>query len=313
MNYKRPLVSVIVPVFNRFKVTGDAVASVLFQTFADFELILIDDGSTAAMDALTSRFSQDPRFRYIRIEHSGKPGLVRNRGVNFARGEYLAFLDSDDIWLPQKLEQQVEALRRVNEGRENGKRVPLVHTREFWLRGEKIVSQKKQRHARRGNVFPDALEKCTIGPSTTLMEKQVFKELGGFREDLEIAEDYEFWLRLTSLYTVEYLEEPLIVKRAGHGPQLSEKYDQIEIFRLDALRGLVENRWFARNADVQSSEDAAQQSGNGQERTSTGMQALAEQEYVRKCRIYAEGCRKRGRNELAAQYEQQAQYYGITG
>jgi glycosyltransferase involved in cell wall biosynthesis len=288
-----------VPVFNRFKVTADAVASVLFQTFSDLELILVDDGSTAAMDSLTDRFSQDPRFRYIRIEHSGKPGHVRNKGAEFARGEYLAFLDSDDIWLPQKLQRQVEVLRRVNEGTHDGRRVPLVHTREFWLRGEKLVSQKKQRHARRGNVFGDALQKCTIGPSTTLMEKRVFEELGGFRSDLEIAEDYEFWLRLTALYPVEYIEEPLIVKRAGHGPQLSQKYEQIEIFRLDALRGLVEDRWFARNADSEAAE-------------SPDTQNRAEEEYARKCRIYAEGCRKRGRAEMATEYEQEASYYGTS-
>jgi glycosyltransferase involved in cell wall biosynthesis len=301
MKRKDPLVSVIVPVFNRSRVTGDAVASVLFQTFTDLEIILVDDGSTAAMDSMTSRFSQDPRFRYLRIEHSGKPGFVRNKGVGFARGSYIAFLDSDDIWLPQKLEHQVDALGRANNGRSAEQHIPLIHTREFWLRGEKIVSQKKQRYARRGRIFRDALEKCIIGPSTTLMEKQVFKELGGFRDDLEIAEDYEFWLRLTSRYPVEYIEEPLIVKRAGHGPQLSQKYDQIEIFRLDALRSLVEERWFARNA------------APGTDRTTVEMQELAEGEYARKCRIYAEGCRKRGRSKDATEYEEEARYYGAAG
>ncbi len=328
MSKKHPLISVIVPVFNRSRVTGDAVSSALFQTFTDLEVILVDDGSTAAMDSLTSRFSQDPRFRYIRIEHSGKPGNVRNKGAGFARGEYLAFLDSDDIWLPKKLELQMAALRKANEGLPEDQRVPLVHTREFWLRGEKLVSQKKQRHARRGNVFPDALKKCTIGPSTTLMEKRVFNELGGFRPDLEIAEDYEFWLRFTSIYPVEYVEQPLIVKRAGHGPQLSEKYEQIEIFRLDALRGLVEDRWFARHADAETAKtetaktataktEAAETEASKTEAAETAseeakLQRLAEEEYARKCRLYAEGCRKRGRGEIATEYEQEAQLYGVA-
>jgi len=118
------------------------------------------------------------------------------------------------------------------------------------------------------------------------MEKSLYSELGGFDEDLEIAEDYELWLRLCNSNSVGYIDEPMITKRAGHGDQLSEKYGQIEIFRIRGLQNLVEQKYF-------SSEN----------------QKLAEQELARKCRIYAAGCRKRNKHEEAVIYESIAARY----
>ncbi len=294
----KPTVSVVVPVYNRPGLVTQAVRSVLFQTYVDLEVIVIDDGSHTFFEELVERFSPDPRFRYIRVEHSGMPGKVRNRGVQQARGEYLAFLDSDDIWFPQKLALQMEIFKGLEEkGVED--EVPLVHCREVWLRGGKIVSQKKQRQRRNGDVFTDALEKCTIGPSTAVVKTKVFRKLGGFREDLEVAEDYELWLRLTSRYKVEYLDRPLVVKRAGHEGQLSEKYGQIEIFRIDALRQLVEKRWFFKQFV----------GGEQEERMGSDLQQRAEREYSRKCRIYAEGSRKRGKIVEAKWYDEVADLY----
>jgi hypothetical protein len=132
-------------------------------------------------------------------------------------------------------------------------------------------------------IFDDALKKCIVGPSTVLMEASLFREAGGFREDLEIAEDYELWLRITSRYPVAYLDDPLTVKRAGHGDQLSERYGSIEYFRIQGLKGLIESGRL------------------------TGEQAI--EELIRKCRIYAAGCRKRGRYEEASSYEVLADQY----
>jgi glycosyltransferase involved in cell wall biosynthesis len=296
----KPTVSVIIPVYNRPALVTQAVRSVLFQSYRDLEVIVVDDGSRTFFEEMVERFSPDPRFRYIRVEHSGMPGKVRNRGVRQARGEHLAFLDSDDIWFPEKLQLQMELFRRLEEeGREE--EVPLVHCREVWLREGKVVSQKSRYHRRSGDVFDDALQKCTIGPSTVVMKTKIFRALKGFRDDLEIAEDYEFWLRLTSRHEVGYIDRPLVVKRAGHEGQLSEKYGQIEIFRLDALRSLVEKRWFAKQFI----------GGEEEERRGSNLQRRAEREFSRKCRIYAAGSRKRGKTAEARWYEELADSYAV--
>ena len=226
-----PRVSVIIPAYNRYSLLIEAIESVRAQTFTDYELLIVDDGSTDETPALANELD----IHYMSPTRTGMPGASRNRGAEAARGEYLGFLDSDDLWLPEKLEKQVAVLDSHAE-------IPLVHTRELWKRGEKTVSQKGQNHRREGDVFRDALWKCTIGPSTVLMRKGVFMELGGFDETLEVAEDYEFWLRLTSRYPVFYIDEALTVKRAGGWDQLSEKYGQIEEFRIEALFRLLENR-----------------------------------------------------------------------
>jgi len=219
------------------------------------------------------------------------PGAVRNRGGEAARGAYLAFLDSDDLWSPKKLEKQLVLMEtcRMHSGRMNTCR--FSHTGERWLRrGEdgtvREISQAGQKHRSRGDIFDDALKKCIIGPSTVMMERALFEELGGFREDLEIAEDYEFWLRATAAEEICYLDEPLTIKQAGHGDQLSEKYGHIEYFRLIGLKALVDSNWFPHHR-----------------------RTAACRELARKCRIYAAGCRKRGRGEEALQYEEWGDRY----
>jgi len=302
---KLPRISVIIPVYNRPRLAVEAVRSVLLQSYPQLECLLVDDGSTEPPEEAIRLFSVDPRFRYLRSTHSGMPGAVRNRGVAEACYDLLAFLDSDDIWLPQKLELQAAKLMERSERRERRwEGAALVHSKEIWLRGEKIVSQKRHRHKREGYVFADALKKCMIGPSTVLMRRDVFEQLGGFREDLEIAEDYELWLRLSALYPVEYVEEPLIVKRAGHGGQLSEKYGHIELFRLKGLEDLVTGSWF----------DCHEALGSEGEHCPEGLtaghsQKKAAAELSKKCAIYAAGCRSRGRIEEAESYEAKAARY----
>lgn len=298
-----PRISVIIPTFNRLPLLQDSAASVLEQTYRNFELIIADDGSTDGTDRYCGELeartgmqagennphpspAPSPLVRYLHLEHTGMPGAVRNRGAEAARGEYLAFLDSDDLWSTKKLEKQVELMGkcRIYECR-------FSHTRERWLRrvedGEfREISQKGRKHRRSGDIFDDALKKCIIGPSTVMMERALFEELGGFREDVEIAEDYEFWLRVTALEEVGYLDEPLTIKRAGYGDQLSEKYGHIEYFRLTGLKALVDSGWFTDKRRTASC-----------------------RELVRKCRIYAAGCRKRGREEEAVLYERWAEQY----
>ena len=267
----QPLVSVVIPTYNRAALLREAIASVLRQCYAPLELIVVDDGST---DATVACLRPLRELRIVRQDHTGMPGQARNAGARVARGEYLAFLDSDDLWLPHKLAVQVAAAVAAGDA--------INHTRERWLRGARVVSQRGQHHRRSGDLFADSLRKCIIGPSTVLLRRAAFEEAGGFREDLEIAEDYELWLRLTARHRVGYVDRESVIKRAGHGDQLSERYGHIELFRLRALRDLLERR--------------------DRQHFTPGQRAAAEAELARKARIYAAGCRKRGRAAEADRY-----------
>ncbi len=274
------MVSVIIPTYNRFPLLCEAIESVYSQTYTAYEIVVIDDGSTDETPQVPSLY---PEIKYFRIGHTGYPGLVRNHGVARAFGTYIAFLDSDDIWVPEKLGKQIQLC-------ESDAETVLVHTRETWKRCDRIISQRKLKHNREGDVFVDALRKCMIGPSTVMMKKSLFESLGGFREYLEIAEDYELWLRVTACHRVSYIDEPLIIKRAGHGNQLSEKYGQIEIFRIRALQELVDSSWFLNHATHEH-------------------HRLARQELSRKYMIYASGAEKRGKEAEAEESLRMSRLY----
>ncbi len=255
----------------------EAVKSVLNQTLLPKEVIVVDDGSTEPIGEVLELLNS-PIVRCITQNHTGMPGQARNVGVDEASGEWVAFLDSDDLWYSNKLQRIADCIE-IDDS-------PLVHSRECWMREGVQVSQRKQRHQRRGNIFQDCLKKCIIGPSTVVMKRTTYIELGGFREDLEIAEDYEFWLRYCNLYPVGYVEEPLIEKRAGSWDQLSTKYDEIEIFRIQGLRDLVDQGVLSSNH-----------------------QLLAREELARKCDLYSIGAVKRGLFAKAKEFSDLAKTY----
>jgi glycosyltransferase involved in cell wall biosynthesis len=270
-----PLVSAIIPTYNRHPLLLEALTSIKEQSYPTIECIVVDDGSTDA----TPEISDFQDVRYIRIEHTGLPGQVRNRGAQEASGSILAFLDSDDLWMPDKIEKQVRFLSDHPE-------IPICHTREIWKRGERIISQAGQRHKRSGNIFKDCLKKCIVGPSTTVLTKSLFTDIGMFNPTLEIAEDYELWLRISARYQFGYIDEPLVIKRGGHTDQLSAKYGQIEIFRIKALSENIDQKVF-----------------------NPAQLDLARMELERKCRIYAGGCIKRGKPSEAARYLALAEHH----
>lgn len=270
---EKPLISVIIPCYNRTSLLKEAVISVFKQSFTSFELIIVDDCSEENIEKAIAELQDEtvflPPLRFISLKkHSGMPGYVRNRGVEVANGEFVAFLDSDDLWENDKLEKQIAVLLE--------RKGSFCHTREKWVRQGKIISQSSQKHKREGDIFEDALWKCIIGPSTVMMKKLLFEKYGGFWEDIEVAEDYELWLRITSENSVLYIDEPLTIKRAGDWEQLSEKYGQIEIFRIKAIKNLLEKRFFSSMAEKET---------------------LAKDIFAKKCAIYATGCRKRGKCE----------------
>ncbi len=288
-----PEITVIIPVYNRPEMLRQAVESVFEQSFADFELIIVDDGSTDTTGAVAAGLAAAPaargRCRVITTKHRGYPGAARNRGAEEALGRYLAFLDSDDIWTPEKLEMQSSFMH------EN--RSVISHTRELWLRGEKTVSQKGQKHKREGHIFENALKKCIIGPSTVMMERDFYLQTGGFNENLEIAEDYEYWLRITCGYPVGYVNEMLTHKRAGSWPQLSEKYGKIEWYRLCALAGLL-------GIDVPGGNTSHEYMPGYEWMGFSGENlAAATDEFIFKCKVWSDGCRKRGKIHEAEQFD----------
>ena len=272
-----PLVSVIIPTYNRYELTKQALDSVFNQTYKNIEIILVDDGSTDR----TQEFSNLENIKYIRQKHTGLPGQVRNIGTKNSNGEYIAFLDSDDIYKKQKIEKQINFFK-------NNPDILICHTREIWQRNTKIISQAKQKYKRQGDIFKDALVKCIIGPSTVMLKRKLLLKIGidMFNPTLEIAEDYELWLRICNKYKVGYIDEPLIIKRAGAWDQLSWKYEQIEIFRIKALLLNIKNKAF----------------------TGTNMHA-AKEELNRKCNIYAAGCIKREKHKEAEHYLEIAEDY----
>ncbi|MBN2534041.1 MAG: glycosyltransferase [Spirochaetales bacterium] len=269
------LVSVIIPVYNRMEFLKKAITSVESQTYRNYEIIIADDGSNDE----TIEYIKTIHHKYICLNHTGKPGRVRNNGFLASRGDYIAFLDSDDQWQPGKLEAQVRFFIQ-NPG------ILICHTREIWIKNGKTISQKKHRHKRSGYIFNDALVKCIIGPSTVMLKRKLFKDSGMFHPGLEIAEDYELWLRITAHNPVGYIDEPLVIKYGGHADQLSGKYGHIEYFRIQAIKGILEQNVLA---------------------PEQRMPAL--REMIRKCRIYALGCLKRGKAREAKEYGRLSKKY----
>lgn len=207
-----------------------AINSVLNQTYKAKEIIVIDDGSTDGTETL---FPMDG-VTYHKVKHSGFPGDIRNIGVEYSTGEYLAFLDSDDTWFENKLEKQAYYFNNHSSCR-------LLHTKELWIMNGKTISQKKRKHKRSGDIFKESLQGCILGPSTVLMERKLFLEFNGFNPIIEVGEDYDLWLRITNSVEIDYIDDELITKNAGHRDQLSFKYGYIEPFKISVLEDLISN------------------------------------------------------------------------
>ncbi len=266
-----PIVTVIIPTFNRLTMLKEAIASVHHQTLHPLELIVVDDGSS---DGTWTWLQRQTRLIALHRRRRGGPSVARNTGAARSRSPYLAFLDSDDLFQPTKLEQQISLLDQRPE-------LALCHCNEVWLRSGKELKQKKKHEKKGGEIFEHCLPMCRISPSAAVIRRDVFQQLGGFDETLEIAEDYDLWLRLTAQHTVGFIDQALTIKRGGHEDQLSMKYGQIEIFRIQALQKLLQRDLLS---EVQRS---------------SALSTLEE-----KCRIYAMGCQKRGRPEEAHFYQE---------
>ncbi|MFB0506236.1 MAG: glycosyltransferase family 2 protein [Thermodesulfobacteriota bacterium] len=273
-------VSVVIPTYNRLSTVKDAIESVLNQTYRDFEFWVVDDGSTDGTGEALRTFGD--KVKYV-FQNNRGVSAARNFGLRISRGKYLAFLDSDDLWEPQKLEIQVKCM-------EENPQFPLCYTDEVWIRGGTRVNPKKKHAKYSGWIFEKCLPLCIISPSSALMKRSLFDEIGAFDETLPVCEDYDLWLRVTCRYPVLFIDKKLIVKRGGHADQLSTRSWGNDRYRVMVLEKLL-----------------CSQNLKAEERQ------MASREFVRKCRILSEGFSKRGKEEAARRYEGLANRYGSYG
>ncbi|MBU62922.1 MAG: glycosyl transferase [Opitutae bacterium] len=264
-----PKVSIIIPTYDRLETLPRALGSVINQTFSDWELIVVDDGSTDGTDEMILR--DYPVVRYYRQENAGVSS-ARNAGVALSSGAWIAFLDSDDAWLPEKLERQLFTLAKEPELR-------LSHTDEIWIRNGRRVNQPKEYAKSGGYIYRRCVPLCCICPSSVLIRRDLFDEIGGFDETFPVCEDYDLWLRITAREPVQYLDESLVRKYGGHEDQLSNTWG-MDRYRTRALEQMLAE-------EILSQED----------------HLLTKKSLIRKLRILIEGARKRGNVEVVAEYE----------
>ena len=199
-----PKVSVIIPTHNRASFLGAAVASVLAQSFQDFEIIIIDDASTDPTQAVIAGFS-DVRIRYFRSAKNRGEGASRNAGIAQAGGEYIAFLDDDDTWLPEKLAAQVEVLDR------SPARVGAVYTGYFRVDARTGAIIATVAAEKRGNIYADLRVQNWVGsPSAVLVRRACFGKVGSFDEKIKFGLDYDMWIRISRFYEFEIIDRPLM-------------------------------------------------------------------------------------------------------
>ncbi|AWT58904.1 MAG: UDP-Glc:alpha-D-GlcNAc-diphosphoundecaprenol beta-1,3-glucosyltransferase WfgD [Candidatus Moanabacter tarae] len=272
-------VTVIIPTYNRRSLLPRALDSVLNQTALPSEIIVVDDGSSdGTRDLIQTKYSS---VRLIEQENQGV-SQARNRGIKKAAGEWIAFLDSDDEWLPQKLEIAFEALNQNPD-------YLICHSGEIWIRKGKRVAPPARYAKSGGYIFKECLPVCMISPSTVIIHRNIFATIGLFDASLQAAEDYDMWLRISVRYPILYLPDLLTIKFDGHSEQLSHQWG-IDRYRIRALEKILKSPYL-----------------RGEEYVAA-LAILTE-----KCKIFANGARKRGKLQEANFYTSVASQFLLDG
>ena len=266
----RALVSIVIPTHNRWPMVGEAVESVLAQTASRYELIVVDDGSTDE----TPRRLRDYGARITVLAQSRRGvAAARNLGVRHASGSYLAFLDSDDLWHPRKLQRQLGFM-------EGNPAVEICQTDEIWIRNGVRVNPRNKHRKPSGDIFRASLDLCLVSPSAVMMRRELFERAGGFDESLPVCEDYDLWLRIARDTEIPLVPEALVTRRGGHADQLSRSTWGFDRFRVTAIANLIE-------------------AGLDPEKAGWALEAM-----TKKVTILAKGARKRGNEAMARAYEE---------
>ena len=263
-------ISVVIPSYNRKDFLKRSIDSAINQTKKPLEIIVVDDGST---DGTETMIKSDYDFvKFIKQKNKGV-SAARNIGIKVSIGEWICFLDSDDEWKKDKLEKQINAMKS-NPG------YKFFHTNEIWIKNGLKINQKKKHKKYGGHIFDKCLDMCRISPSSVMIDKTVFDEVGNFNENLFVCEDYELWLRICDKYRVFFIDEPLIIKYGGHQGQLSYSIESIENQRIKALEYLISGNLNRKN------------------------KRHAIQMLLSKLNIYLQGLVKRKNNDKIAVYEE---------
>ena len=281
MTYKCAIedISVVIPTFNRRNLLKRAIHSVIKQTIEPREIIVIDNGSTDQTYQMVS--SLFPDINYFTEKKRGV-SAARNKGIIESKSKWIAFLDSDDTWEPKKLEKQLEfSLLNQNKYR-------LIHTDEIWYRNNKFLNQLNKHKKSGGDIFKNSLKLCCISPSSAFVKKQVFNDHGLFDENLEVCEDYDMWIRITSKEEVGFLDSPLVLKYGGHSDQLSKKFWGMDRFRIEALEKNLKNKCFTK---IQKK--------------------IVLDILIEKLTIVSNGAQKRGNKDTFKKYSDKLQYWSI--
>ena len=268
-------VSVIIPTYNRASFLKEAIESVLNQEYSNYELIIIDDGSIDNTKEIIELF--EGKLKYYYQPHKGV-SPARNAGLKLAQGNFIAFLDSDDLWKKEKLKVQMEFMKSHPE-------IKVCYTEEIWIRKGVRVNPKKKHKKYSGWIFDKVVPICLLSLSSALFRKELFEEIGIFDESLPVCEDYDLGLRIACKYPIHLIEEPLIIKRGGHPDQLSKKYWGMDRFRVIALEKILK------------------ESLPGEWRK------LVIKEIIKKCTILANGSLKRNKKEEAEKYLKKINIY----
>ena len=226
-------VSVVVPTFNRAGTLLRAVKSVLQQSYKPSEIIVVDDGSEDETQEILREYDG---VEVVLQDKQRGVSAARNKGVAVSTGDWIAFLDSDDEWMPEKLEKQMI----LAECEKN----PLIHGEEIWIRHGRRVNPKRKHKKSGGDIFENCLKLCLISPSAVLIRRELFEEMGGFDENFPVCEDYDLWLKITSLYRVGFVSDPILIKYGGHPDQLSHRYKCMDYWRVLALERILSLRNF---------------------------------------------------------------------
>lgn len=265
------LVSVIIPVFNRKELLPRALNSVLQQSYHNLEILVIDDGSTDGVGELPLLF-QDMRVRYIRLETNCGVSKSRNTGIANAKGSWIALLDSDDEWVPQKIDKQLRWVK-------TNPTFQITQSREIWIRNGIRVNPPVTHEKIGGDLFNESLSRCMVTPSSVIFRKELIEEVGGFNESLPACEDYDLWLRIASRYPVGLVPEYHLRRYGGHHDQLSSTVPMLDRFRIRSILQLLHNSPLT-----------------AEQRTK------ASRVCIQKASIMAQGCLKRGNHELFERY-----------
>ncbi len=268
MNTTKIPVSVIIPTYNRSALLCRALLSVFNQTVNCTEIVIVDDGSTDESSKTLAALMADHQGIELRIfsQVNRGPAAARNLGIDKARCETVAFLDSDDHWQRKKLEHQFQLMEKYSD-------YSLSHTRERWLRGGRHLNQKKRHLPRQGDIFSHCLELCAVGMSTVMLRKDIFRQIGMFNETMRCCEDYDFWLRVSCRHPFLLVDEVLTVKEGGRDDQVSYQYRTgMDRFRIDSLLRLLKSGVLS---DSQGKDTRL--------------------ELMKKCLVYGKGCLKHGK------------------